>query len=668
MSENDSAFAEVLVWPQALRAHAEPRPSSEGNSERGTSRCIVHRMRQAGINLVVFFGSQTGNSQQLAEQLTKEGRNRFGLEAMAADLADFDYETLSTFAKENVAVFVLSSYGEGEPTDNALGFFDFMTQDPIFSDSDRLDCPLQDMTYAAFGLGNSTYEHYNAVVRKVDSALQSLGANRLTYVGEGDDAQGTAEDSFISWKDALWQSLRELQGLEEREASFEPSLVVTPYPPDTPGRSEKDTTVLELSKVQNDPTGTQKWAFVQVAKSQELFNSPSRHCTHLELDTRGTGISYETGDHVSIWPVNADAEIERFLRVFGLLEQRHTRFKISAAQSTARIPIIATTTYDTAARHLLDIAGPVSRQALNILAQFSTEETQKLSLVRLAHESAHFHHVASSQLLNLAQLVEAISPTSKSLPVPFAVLLECVKPLQPRYYSISSSSLVQKDTVSVTVVADTVELADRQFHGVASNFLLALKKHQHEEQTAPGEITYDLAKYKRDFGIGLPIHIRQSTFRLPSDASNPIIMIGPGTGVAPFRAFVQERSAQMQAGVPVGKSVLFYGCRKQSEDFVYGTEWQDAHEILGDNFEMYTAFSRQTSEKAYVQHLLAKHASKILPLLLDQRAYLYICGDSRMAREVQHTLQELIGSLSRVDGELFLHNLKDSGRFQEDVW
>lgn len=94
------------------------------------------------------------------------------------------------------------------------------------------------------------------------------------------------------------------------------------------------------------------------------------------------------------------------------------------------------------------------------------------------------------------------------------------------------------------------------------------------------------------------------------------------------------------------------------------TKPKDAHEILGDNFEMYTAFSRQTSEKAYVQHLLAKHASKILPLLLDQRAYLYICGDSRMAREVQHTLQELIGSLSRVDGELFLHNLKDSGRFQ----
>ncbi|KAH8654831.1 hypothetical protein BGZ61DRAFT_486889 [Ilyonectria robusta] len=625
-------------------------------------------MRQAGINFVVFYGSQTGNSQQLAEQLAKEGRNRFGLEAMAADLADFDYETLSMFAKESVAVFVLSSYGEGEPTDNAVGFFDFMTQGPIFSDSDQLDSPLRDMTYAAFGLGNSTYEHYNAVVRKVDSVLRSLGANRLTYVGEGDDAQGTAEDSFISWKDAFWQSLRELKGLEERKAPFEPSLVVTPYPPDTMDHSEKDKTILELAKTQNDPTGTQKWVFVQVAKSEELFSSPSRHCTHLELDIRGTGITYETGDHVSIWPVNANEEIERFLRVFGLLEHRNTQFNISATHSTARIPIIATTTYDTAARHLLDIAGPVSRQSLSVLAQFSTDETQKLSFFRLAHESTHFHHVVSSQLLNLAQLVEAISPTSKSLPVPFAVLLECVKPLQPRYYSISSSSLVQQDTLSLTVVADTVELTDRQFHGVASNFLLALKKHHNEEQTKAGEITYDLAKYKTDYGFGLPIHIRQSTFRLPSDASSPIIMIGPGTGVAPFRAFVQERSVQMQAGVPVGKSVLFYGCRNQSEDFMFGTEWQAAYEILGDSFEMHTAFSRQTSEKVYVQHLLSKHASKILPLLLDQRAYLYICGDSCMAREVQHTLQELIGSLSPVDGELFLHNLKDSGRYQEDVW
>lgn len=126
-------------------------------------------MRQTGINFVVFYGSETGNSQQLAEQLAKEGRNRFGLEAMATDLADFDYETLSMFAKDSVAAFVVSSYGESEPTDNAVGFFYFMTQGPIFSDSDQLDSPLRDMTDAAFGLGNSTYEHYNAVVRKVDS-------------------------------------------------------------------------------------------------------------------------------------------------------------------------------------------------------------------------------------------------------------------------------------------------------------------------------------------------------------------------------------------------------------------------------------------------------------------------------------------------------------------
>lgn len=139
--------------------------------------------------------------------------------------------------KKSVAVFVLSSYGEGEPTDNVVGSFDFMTQDPIFSDSEQLDCPLQDITYVAFGLGNSTCEHYNRVVRKVDSVLQSLGANKLTYVGEGDDAQETAEDLFISWKDALWQFLRELKGLEEREALFEPLLVVTPYPPDTQGHS-----------------------------------------------------------------------------------------------------------------------------------------------------------------------------------------------------------------------------------------------------------------------------------------------------------------------------------------------------------------------------------------------------------------------------------------------
>ncbi|VUC26549.1 unnamed protein product [Clonostachys rosea] len=643
--------------------------SGQGKTSRDSNpKCIVQKIQELGINFVVFYGSQTGNAHQFAEQLAKEGRTRFGLETLAADLEEYDYARLSRFPKEGTAVFILSSYGEGEPTDNAAPFFSFITEDPAFADTEQLDDPLQSMTYAAFGLGNSTYEHYNAVVRKVDAALETLGARRVVHVGEGDDGLGTVEDSFITWKESLWQSLRELRGLEQRDTKFEPSFVVTPYSSVRQGHEGDDFSLLELSKAQNDPTGTQMWRSVQVKKSEELFTSSDRYCTHMELDIQGTGLSYVTGDHVSIWPINADVEVERFLRVFGLWEQRHTRIKISAIHSTERIPIPATTTYDTAARHLLDIAGPVSRQSISIFVQYLTHETQKLSLLKMASDSGYFHDAVSSKLLNIAQLIEITSQAGQVCPIPFAILLECVKPLQPRHYSISSSSLVQRDTVSLTVVANPIHFPARHFHGVASNFLLAVKRHGNGEKASLNEPSYDLTKVKTGTSLSLAVQIRRSNFRLPQDSAWPVIMIGAGTGIAPFRAFIQERCAQAQSGISIGKSILFYGCRKESEDFIYGTEWKAAQKILGDQFKLFTAFSRQAREKEYVQHLLSKYASEVLPLLLTQNAYLYICGDTHMAREVQHTLQELITSESQTNGELFLKNAREFGRFQEDVW
>ncbi|KAJ9132421.1 NADPH--cytochrome P450 reductase [Pleurostoma richardsiae] len=601
-------------------------------------------MKETGKNCVVFFGSQTGNAHDIAEKLAKEGHARFGLETLVADLDDYDYDTLTSLTGDKVAMFVLSSYGEGEPTDNAEGFYQFIThEDPTFSVDTDGGAPLQKMRYAAFGLGNSTYEHYNAVVRKVDASLQQLGACRVGAVGEGDDAKGTMEDSFLSWKEDMWSSLRSAMNLDEHNARCEPAFVVSE------SQSFKEFVYLgerssdELLGTRNSIHGPHNPAIVNVFNSEELFNSKDRNCVHMELDIGGSCLSYQTGDHVAIWPVNANVEVDRFLRVFGLLEKRHTTINISAVDSTANIPIPSPTTYDAAARYYLEIAGPVSRQSLATLADFAADADQKSLLLELSKDSSRFRDVVSSQLLNWAQLIETISTGDLTCPVPFAVLLECVRPLQPRYYSISSSSIVQPHTVSITAVVESTTFPSRQFRGVASNFLLALKHQQNREKVTTDAPSHDLSGPRDKYELSLPIHIRRSTFRLPEDNSRPIIMIGPGTGVAPFRAFIQERAARVQDGVSIGKCVLFYGCRTESEDFIYRNEWEEHKGVLGNSFELYTAFSRQTSTKFYVQHLLVEHANHVLPLLLDGEGYLYICGDTRMARE-------------------------SSGRFQEDVW
>ena len=142
---------------------------------------------------------------------------------MIADLEEFDFDNLDAFPSDKLAIFVLATYGEGEPTDNAVDFYDFISGDDVsFSGDGEADPekPLGNLKYVAFGLGNKTYEHYNAIVRRVDAALTKLGATRIGQAGEGDDGEGTMEEDFLAWKEGMWEAVAREMNLEEREAVY----------------------------------------------------------------------------------------------------------------------------------------------------------------------------------------------------------------------------------------------------------------------------------------------------------------------------------------------------------------------------------------------------------------------------------------------------------------
>lgn len=153
-------------------------------AKAGKTRNIIQKMEETGKNCVIFYGSQTGTAEDYASRLAKEGAQRFGLKTMVADLEEYDYDNLDQFPEDKVAFFVLATYGEGEPTDNAVEFYQFITgEDVSFESGSADDKPLANLKYVAFGLGNNTYEHYNAMVRNVDKALTKLGAKRIGAAG-----------------------------------------------------------------------------------------------------------------------------------------------------------------------------------------------------------------------------------------------------------------------------------------------------------------------------------------------------------------------------------------------------------------------------------------------------------------------------------------------------
>ncbi|KAK7750511.1 hypothetical protein SLS62_007590 [Diatrype stigma] len=665
-------FTKGKLWGITKDPYANSFANANGN-KAGKTRNILEKMEESGKNCIIFYGSQTGTAEDYASRLAKEGKSRYGLETMVADLEDYDYDNLDAIPEDKVVMFVLATYGEGEPTDNAVDFYEFIIGDDV-SFSEGADPPLGNLNYVAFGLGNNTYEHYNSMVRNVDKALEKLGAKRIGAAGEGDDGAGTMEEDFLAWKDPMWAALAEKMGLEEREAVYEPIFGIVErdnLTKDSPEVYLGEPNKMHLEGAAKGPFNAHNPYIAPIAESRELFTVKDRNCLHMEVDISGSNLSYTTGDHIAIWPTNPGHEVDEFLRILELENKKDTVISVKALEPTAKVPFPTPTTYDAIIRYHLEICAPVSRQFLGTLAAFAPDDDVKAEMAKLGDDKDYFHDKISKNHYNIARTLSVVSGGKTWGNIPFSAFIEGLTKLQPRYYSISSSSEVQPKKISITAIVENQHIPGRSdpFKGVATNYLLALKQKQNgDPNPEPFGQTYEIMGPRNKYdGIHVPVHVRHSNFRLPSDPSKPVILVGPGTGVAPMRGFVQERAKLAESGQNVGRTILFFGCRKRDEDFLYESEWEQYKKVLGDNFELVTAFSREGPNKVYVQHRLKERAQEVNELL-EKKAYIYVCGDAaNMAREVNTVLAQIIAEqrgLPEAKGEEIVKNMRAANQYQ----
>lgn len=570
-------FTKGTYW--AVQKDPYASSAANGQAKAGQSRDILEKMESSGKNCVVFYGSQTGTAEDYASRLAKEGASKYGLKTMTADLEDYDYDKLDKFPEDKLAIFVLATYGEGEPTDNAVEFYEFISGDDVsFSEKGSDDSPLSNLSYVAFGLGNNTYEHYNSMVRNVTKHLEKLGAKRIGDAGEGDDGAGTMEEDYLAWKEPMWAAVADAMNLEEREEVYEPVYEVTEK---TDMSAEEDHIFLgepnknHLEGKSKGPFNANNPFIAPIAESREIFHDKTRNCLHLEVDIAGSKMSYTTGDHIAVWPNNSGREVDRFFNVLDMNEKKHTVISVKGLDATAKVPFPSPTTYEAVVRYHMEICAPVSRQFVSTIAQFAPNDSIKEEISKIGGDKDVFSEKVAKNNYNIAQFLETFG--EKWNKIPFSLFIEALHKLQPRYYSISSSSVVQKQKVGITavVVSDGAEGNQHVVKGVTTNYLLALKNKQHGDEEDPHGLEYAINGPRNKYdGIHVPVHIRHSNFKLPSDPTKPVIMVGPGTGVAPFRGFIQERAQLAKNGENVGKMILFFGCRKEKEDFIYKDEFE----------------------------------------------------------------------------------------------
>lgn len=625
------------------------------------TRDVAQKLAEGDYHCVIFWGSQSGTSERFAETLGRECLSHFGINALVADISDYDAETILKIQSTHFAIFMLSTYGEGDPSDNTAGLWDWIKQ--VKDKNTRVE----NLRYLAFGLGNSNYKYYNRVLDVVADALDNAGANALMARQKADDANGGTEEDFQAWKDDLFTVFRQL-GFEQKTVEYQPTIELTFTGETNSERDEKSTTSLN-----HQQTSTQSAIVPLTIKSaHELFAAGDRNCIHMELDLGNSDIVYKTGDHIGIWACNPDEEIEKLLNALGAQGRRHEVFSVKSGNDSVKPKVPSPTTLEAAFRHHLEICAPVARKTVQEIAQFAPTPEAKATLLEVGQNRERYQQLTSTTHITLARLLQLASPSAPWTSLPLAFVIENLMSLQPRYYSISSSSVIAPRRIAITALVVNKFIGDKSqpstIHGLTSNYLLSASDVA-SNTTVPTPSYQRMSEGQGLRGSRVLAHVRKSKFKLPITSSTPLVLISAGTGFAPFRAFLQERAKLHAIGKPVGKILLFFGCRNK-DDFIYQEELEKIQSELGDKLKIVTAFSRNGGPKTYVQDRVGEHAAEVLELL-NTGANMYICGKASMAREVDMKMEDAVSktkNLGETEVKAWADSLKRRGKWRADVW
>jgi len=562
------------AWISGFIAGMKQSASFSNNS-------LIQEHNKNLINLDILFGTQTGNSEAIAEDMSKIA-NEAGFRAKVNSLDNITMDILGNM--ENVAI-ITSTYGEGEMPDNAQLFWDALSANTAPN--------LSNIKYSVLALGDTGYEEFCHAGKLIDTRFEQLGATRIQ---DRVDCDVDYEELSETWTSSLI-------------AKWKPEVSV-------------------IKEKSNDQSNLKEYNRKNPYNAKLLSNrmlsgvNSNKEIMHYEIDLGDSGLKYEVGDSLSIFPTNKEDLVNKIIDRLGV------EFDFVPEGYENDIKMLLTEKFE--------ILTPTKR-LIEYIAKNTNDKKLKSIIDHTNNNKELENYKWGMDVLDFMN----INPNFK---IDIKDFLGLLKSLQHRTYSISSSLNKVKNEVHLTVSSVRWKRDTRNYNGVCSTFLA--------DDCTPGD------NIKVFF-------TPNKSFRLPDD-NKDIIMIGPGTGIAPFRAFLQEREYRNSSG----KNWLFFGDQTKNDDFIYKNELEDfiSSGVLN---KLDLAFSRDQKNKIYVQNVMYENKNEFYNWL-ESGAYLYICGDAnRMAKDVEDMIIKIIMECSNISFDAafeYLNNLKREKRYLRDVY